>query len=84
MNDVEFNSGEVSVGNWFVTLLVSMIPVVGWVLLFVWAFGNNTEKSKSNWAKAMLIWAGIMAAFYFMLFMLLWVSAVANGSGAGV
>ena len=45
-----------SVGNWFLTLLLMCIPIVGFVMLFVWAFGGGTELSKKNWAKAQLIW----------------------------
>lgn len=48
---------DVSVGNWMVTMLLMAIPIVNIVMLFVWAFGGNVEKSKSNWAKAKLIWA---------------------------
>lgn len=47
---------EVSLGNWLLTMLLMIIPIVNIVMLFVWAFGGNTAKSKSNWAKAQLIW----------------------------
>ncbi len=51
---------EVStVGDWFLTMLIMCIPCVGLVMLFVWAFGSSTKKSKSNWAKAQLIWMAI-------------------------
>lgn len=46
----------VSVGNWMLTYLLMCIPVVNLILLFVWAFGSNTEISKANWAKASLLW----------------------------
>jgi len=32
------------------------IPVIGIILLFVWAFGSGTASSKKNWARANLIW----------------------------
>lgn len=54
----------VSVGEWMLTLLISAIPVVNLVMLFVWAFGANTKPSKANWAKASLIWIGIIIAVY--------------------
>jgi len=54
----------VSVGEWMLTLLISAIPVVNLVMLFVWAFGANTKPSKANWAKAWLIWIGIIIAVY--------------------
>lgn len=44
-----------SVGNWLITILLMAIPIVNVVLLFIWAFGSNTNVSKANWAKATLI-----------------------------
>lgn len=44
-------------GQWVLTLFLLAIPIVNIVLLFVWAFGSNTEPSKQNWARAYLIWA---------------------------
>lgn len=49
----------VSVGDWFITILVSAIPLVGFIMLFVWAFGSNTPPSKANWAKATLLFGVI-------------------------
>lgn len=45
----------VSIGNWIGTFILTGLPLVGLILLFVWAFGSNTPKSKSNYAKATLI-----------------------------
>ena len=44
-----------SVGEWIVTLIITAIPLVGFVMLFVWAFGSNTNPNKANWAKAALV-----------------------------
>ena len=52
-----------SVGDWVLTLFLTCIPIVGIVLLFVWAFGGNTQKSKANWAKAQLIWTAVGIIF---------------------
>jgi hypothetical protein len=57
----------VSVGEWMLTLLISAIPVVNLVMFFVWAFGANTKLSKANWAKASLIWVGIIIAVYIVI-----------------
>ena len=45
----------VSVGDWIITYIITIIPIVGFIMLFVWAFGSNTKTSKANWAKAALI-----------------------------
>lgn len=49
----------VSVGEWLISMLLMCIPCVNIVLMFVWAFGSSTKKSKSNYFKASLICAGI-------------------------
>jgi len=48
-------STTVSVGDWLVTYIISFIPVVGFIMLFVWAFSSSTPLSKANWAKAALV-----------------------------
>lgn len=78
MNQSNQNN-NVSVGQWIVTYLIMIVPVVNIVMLFVWGFGSSTAPSKSSWAKATLIWlavgivlsilfssvlAGIFAAMY--------------------
>ena len=56
------NQKPISVKDWLITLLLMAIPVVGIVLLFVYAFGNNENVSKQNWAKAQLIMLAIVFA----------------------
>jgi hypothetical protein len=51
--------GNISVGDWVLTIFITAIPLVGLIMLFVWAFSGGTPASKANWAKAMLIWAAI-------------------------
>ncbi|MBK6966679.1 MAG: hypothetical protein IPH20_22955 [Bacteroidales bacterium] len=49
----------VTTGDWIITLLVSAIPLVNIIMLFVWSFGGGTNPNKANWAKAILIWIAI-------------------------
>lgn len=49
-------SPVVTVGDWVLTLFLMIIPIVNIVLLLMWAFGRSINPSKSNWAKAALIW----------------------------
>jgi hypothetical protein len=61
-----------SVKDWFLTLLITYIPLVGLVMLLVWAFDSNTNLNKKNWAKASLLWmvVGIaLAIIFFVVFM---------------
>jgi hypothetical protein len=64
-------SGEVSFGEWFLTIFLTAIPLVGIVLLFVWAFSATTNPSKANWAKASLVWAGIGIVLYLLIFVVI-------------
>lgn len=55
----EYLKQPMTVGEWFIAILITAIPVVGIVMLFVWAFGSNTNVNRANWAKASLIWIAI-------------------------
>jgi ABC-type Na+ efflux pump permease subunit len=59
---------DVSVGEWIVTILITAIPLVGLIMLFVWAFGDGAQPSKKNWAIATLIWYAIMIVLGILFF----------------
>jgi len=54
-----------SVGDWILTYLLMCIPLVGVIMLFVWAFSGGTQESKKTWAKATLIWVVVMSILWF-------------------
>ena len=56
----------ISVGEWVITIIIIAIPIVGFIMLFVWGFGSNTQPSKANWAKATLIMIGISIILSFL------------------
>jgi len=45
--------------DWMIILLITMIPLINIVMLFVWAFSQGENPNKSNWAKANLLWMAI-------------------------
>lgn len=51
-DDEDYN--EISTGEWIVSLILSYIPLIGLIMLLVWAFGGGTSPTKANWAKAQL------------------------------
>jgi heme/copper-type cytochrome/quinol oxidase subunit 2 len=57
----------VTFGDWMVTYLLMMIPVVGTIMMFVWAFGSGVKKSKSNYFKAVLLWIVIMTVVVILI-----------------
>ena len=74
------NQVSVKTGEWILTFLITSIPIVGFIMLFVWAFGSNTNESKSNWAKAVLIWFAILIGIY-ILFALIFGVAILSVLG---
>ena len=49
------NDAPLSVGNYIGMMILSAIPIVGFILILVWGFGSNVNQNKKNWARAMLI-----------------------------
>jgi len=56
-----------TIGEWVITFIITYIPLVGLIMLFVWAFGGGAHPSKKTWAQAMLIMMliGIVLAIVF-------------------
>jgi membrane protein YdbS with pleckstrin-like domain len=75
-----------SLKDWMLTILISIIPLVNLIMYFVWAFDSGTHPSKKNWAKATLIWVAILIVVYiifFALFGAMFFSAMEQNIGAG-
>jgi uncharacterized membrane-anchored protein len=62
------NQEAMSVKDWLITLFLTAIPVVGFIMLLVWAFGDGANKTKSNFAKAGLILMLVGIVFYILIF----------------
>lgn len=45
-----------SVGSWMLAMLITAIPVVGFIYLLVVAFGGSASVSRRNWARAAFAW----------------------------
>jgi hypothetical protein len=58
--------------EWVITLLIRVIPVVGFVMLFVWAFGDQENQNRANWAKASLILIAIGIVLVTFCMILFW------------
>lgn len=78
---VERNSEVMTVKNWLVVMLLSAIPLVNIILLFVWAFGDNVNLNKRNYSRAALLAALIGVVIYaviMILFFLVFASTMSN------
>lgn len=58
----------VSIGDWVLTILILALPLINIIMLFVWAFGGGTNKTKANFAKANLIWMVIAIVLFISMF----------------
>ncbi len=60
-----------TIGDWIITFIITYIPLVGLIMLFVWAFGDGTHPSKKSWAQALLIMVAVsimLAIVFFLIF----------------
>jgi len=72
-----------SLGDWIITLIVLAIPLVGFIMLFVWGFSSSANPNKSNFCKAALIFYLIGIVVFFLFGGMAFMSAM-SGAGQGV
>lgn len=73
------DSSPVRTSEWFWTLFLTAIPLVGLIMLLVWAFGSGNNINKSSWAKATLLWILVVTGFYILLFIIFGLSFLNAG-----
>lgn len=55
----EYDRNYVSVGEWMFILFVGAIPVIGWIMLIIWAvMGDN--QTRKNYFRAILVWVVLL------------------------
>ena len=57
-----------TIGDWIITLIITYIPLIGLIMLFVWAFGDGSHPSKKTWAQAVLIMIAISIVLAIVFF----------------
>jgi hypothetical protein len=57
-----------TVGQYLVTYIVLAIPIVGFIMLLIWSFGNDVNPNKKNLCRTMLI----ISAISIVLMVVLW------------
>jgi cytochrome bd-type quinol oxidase subunit 2 len=62
----EAERNYVSVGSWMWMMFVTAIPIVGVIMIFVWAFSGANE-SRKNYYRAILAWVGILIGLIVVL-----------------
>ncbi|PRY86994.1 hypothetical protein [Mongoliibacter ruber] len=64
------NTNVMSVKDWFITVLIAAIPIVGFIMLFVWGFGGGVNQNKQNWAKGTLLLVAVVIGLYILAFII--------------
>lgn len=72
-----------SLGDWIITMIVLAIPLVGFIMLFVWGFSSSANPNKSNFCKAALIFYLIGIVVFFLFGGMAFMSGM-SGAGQGV
>ena len=57
----------ISVGDWFVTMILLAIPVVNIIMFIIWLVSGSTKKSKKNYLIACLIFVVILMVLLVVL-----------------
>jgi len=55
-------------GDWLIMLIISFIPIINIIVLFIWAVDSSANPNRRGFARAMLLLIGVYCAlmvFYF-------------------
>lgn len=64
------NTQVMSVKDWAITVFVTSLPMIGFIMLLVWAFSDDTNIHKKNYAKgSLLIMIIILAVVFSFMFL---------------
>ena len=79
----DFNNTQyqpMTIGQWILTFILTGIPLVGFIMVIVWAASGSTHPSKKTWAQAYLILAGIALVIWILFMLIMFVFAGAAAS----
>lgn len=76
------DSRPLRTGEWFITLLVLALPVIGLIMHFVWAFGGGNI-GRRNFCRATLLWLVVGLGLAVLAFVLMLVFGVSLAALAG-
>ena len=73
-----------SLGDWIITMIVLAIPIVGFIMLFVWGFSSSANPNKSNFCKAALIFYLIGIVLFFLFGGVAMMTAMQHAGSTGM
>lgn len=71
------NQRPLTFKQWALYIFVAGLPLIGLILLLVWAFGSEGNIHRKSWAQGMLLIAVIGIALCFLLFIVFGLSFAA-------
>ena len=77
--NTEVRTRPMTVGDWFVTILILAIPLVNIIMYLYWAFSSTGNINRKNFCIASLIWVLIAIALTLILVFFGVLGAVAAG-----
>lgn len=77
------SNNDMTIGKWLLTFLISAIPIVGLIMLFIWAFGDDGNTTRQTFSKAYLLWTLISVGATFILYfgMIMCIGSMMGGLG---
>jgi len=81
MSDPE-NNRPLTTGEWFLTILILGLPLIGIVMYFVWAFTDG-NLGRRNFCRATLLWIAVLVGLGIVVLLgMLLVGGLLAGAGA--
>lgn len=69
-----------TVGNWMMTLLVLVIPIVNLIMYLVWALSGSDNLNCRNFCRASIYWFLIILGLYVLFMALVGLASIATSS----
>lgn len=66
----QYNNRPLDPKEWALTIFISSLPLIGFIMVLVWAFSNDGNINRKNWAQGTLILM-VIALAIFMAFLFL-------------
>jgi len=81
MNTIDdHRSQPMTVGDWFVTILILALPLVNIIMYFYWALSSTGNINRKNFCIASLLWVAIGFGLFLVFLMFGGLIAALSGS----
>jgi hypothetical protein len=76
------DTSVMSFKEWALTIFISSLPLIGFIMVLIWAFDSHTNIHKKNWAKGnlliIIIAMVVVVSFLFLFGGLALITGLAN------